>query len=232
MTKKTLFLVFFMLVFARFASATTHPGDRQDIPSAKFVSAEFSPEWYVRVIGGCAYSLGEADFTDLLSPAARLSVGYDFSRFIGARLSFGGWQARGRYNYPNLDYRWNYILSSAEIVLDITSIFGSVEQNRLVSLNLFAGGGAAAGFRNIEAARMRRNSDSFYGFAKLWTGTKAFWGAIGGLEVDFRLARCLSLCLESDAMMFPDDFNSKVGKDDAFDWQFNCLVGLKFSFGR
>ena len=84
----------------------------------------------------------------------------------------------------------------------------------------------------VEAARMLRNNETFYGFEKLWTGTKIFWGARGGLELDLRLSHCLSLCLETNVIMFPDEFNSKVGKDDPFDWQFNCLVGFKFSFGR
>ena len=176
--------------------------------------------------------MGEADFADLLSPAAQLSVGCRFDQMLGARISFSGWQAKGRYNYPYLDYQWNYVLSSAEIVFDLMSLFGGWHRDRLLSVNLFAGGGAAAGFRNIEAARMLRNNETFYGFEKLWTGTKIFWGARGGLEFDLRLSHCLSLCLETNVIMFPDEFNSKVGKDDPFDWQFNCLVGFKFSFGR
>lgn len=176
--------------------------------------------------------MGEADFADLLTPAAQLSVGCRFDQMLGARISFSGWQAKGRYNYPYLDYQWNYVLSSAEIVFDLMSLFGGWHRDRLLSVNLFAGGGAAAGFRNIEAARMLRNNETFYGFEKLWTGTKIFWGARGGLELDLRLSHCLSLCLETNVIMFPDEFNSKVGKDDPFDWQFNCLVGFKFSFGR
>lgn len=232
MTRKFILIWLFTLVFATLASGADRKDDRHPVPSINSVSVGFSPEWNVRILGGRAYSLGEADFADLLSPAAQLSVGCRFDRLLGARISFSGWQAKGRYNYPYLDYQWNYVLSCAEIVFDVTSLFGGWRRDRLLSVNLFAGGGAAAGFRNIEAARMLRNNETFYGFEKLWTGTNIFWGARGGLELDLRLARRLSLCLESDAMMFPDDFNSKVGKDDSFDWQFNCLVGLKFSFGR
>lgn len=232
MARKLILFWLFTLVFAVIASGADRNDDRHPVPSINSVSVGFGPEWNVRILGGGAYSLGEAGFADLLSPAARLSVGCRFDRLLEARLSFGGWQAKGRYNYPHFDYQWNYVLSSAEIVFDVTSFFDGWRRERLLSANLFAGGGAAVGFRNIEAARMLRNNETFYGFEKLWTGTKVFWGARGGLELDLRLARHLSLCLESGAMMFPDDFNSKVGKDDSFDWQFDCLVGLRFTFGR
>lgn len=221
-----------MLTYESGAFAATHKNDRRDILPISSVSGTFSPEWNVRILGGGAFSLGEAGFADLLSPSAQVSVGYRFSRLLGARVAFNGWQARNRYNYPRFDYTWNYVRSSAEIVLDVTSVLAGWRECRLVSVNLFAGGGTAVGFRNIEANRARRNNPDFQGLEKLWAGTRFFWAARGGLELDLRLARRLSICLESDAGIFPDEFNSKVGKDSGFDWQFNCLVGLKFDLGR
>lgn len=232
MMRKIVLICLFMLTYASGAFAVTHENDRRDILPISSVSGTFSPEWNVRILGGGAFSLGEADFADLLSPSAQVSVGYRFSRLLGARVAFNGWQARNRYNYPRFDYTWNYVRSSAEFVLDVTSVLAGWREGRLVSVNLFAGGGTAVGFRNIEANRVRRNNPDFQGLEKLWAGTRFFWAARGGLELDLRLARRLSICLESDAGIFPDEFNSKVGKDSGFDWQFNCLVGLKFDLGR
>ena len=232
MMRKIVLICLFMLTYASGAFAVTHENDRRDILPISSVSGTFSPEWNVRILGGGAFSLGEDDFADLLSPSAQVSVGYRFSRLLGARVAFNGWQARNRYNYPRFDYTWNYVRSSAEIVLDVTSVLAGWREGRLVSVNLFAGGGTAVGFRNIEANRARRNNQDFQGLEKLWAGTRFFWAARGGLELDLRLARRLSICLESDAGIFPDEFNSKVGKDSGFDWQFNCLVGLKFDLGR
>ena len=232
MMRKIVLICLFMLTYASGAFAVTHENDRRDILPISSVSGTFSPEWNVRILGGGAFSLGEADFADLLSPSAQVSVGYRFSRLLGARVAFNGWQARNRYNYPRFDYTWNYARSCAEIVLDVTSVLAGWREGRLVSVNLFAGGGTAVGFRNIEANRARRNNPDFQGLEKLWAGTRFFWAARGGLELDLRLARRLSICLESDAGIFPDEFNSKVGKDSGFDWQFNCLVGLKFDLGR
>ena len=232
MMRKIVLICLFMLTYESGAFAATHKNDRRDILPISSVSGTFSPEWNVRILGGGAFSLGEAGFADLLSPSAQVSVGYRFSRLLGARVAFSGWQARNRYNYPRFDYTWNYVRSSAEIVLDVTSVLAGWREGRLVSVNLFAGGGTAVGFRNIEANRARRNNPDFQGLEKLWAGTRFFWAARGGLELDLRLARRLSICLESDAGIFPDEFNSKVGKDSGFDWQFNCLVGLKFDLGR
>ncbi|MFA6813129.1 MAG: OmpA family protein, partial [Bacteroidaceae bacterium] len=39
----------------------------------------FKPHAYLQLQGGAAYTLGEADFTDLISPAAALNIGYKFS---------------------------------------------------------------------------------------------------------------------------------------------------------
>ena len=232
MMRKIVLICLFMLTYESGAFAATHKNDRRDILPISSVSGTFSPEWNVRILGGGAFSLGEAGFADLLSPSAQVSVGYRFSRLLGAKVAFSGWQARNRYNYPRFDYTWNYVRSSAEIVLDVTSVLAGWREGRLVSVNLFAGGGTAVGFRNIEANRARRNNPDFQGLEKLWAGTRFFWAARGGLELDLRLARRLSICLESDAGIFPDEFNSKVGKDSGFDWQFNCLVGLKFDLGR
>lgn len=147
------------------STAAAHPEDRQDIHSR-----DFRPEWFVQVLGGAAYSLGEADFVRLLSPAAQASAGCHFSRLFGARVAFSGWQARNLYNYPRFDYSWNYVRSSAEIVLDVTSALAGWREGRLVSLNLFAGGGAAVGFRNLDANRARRNNPDFHGLENYGQG--------------------------------------------------------------
>ena len=36
----------------------------------------FKPHWFMQVQAGAAHTVGEADFTDLISPAAAVNVGY------------------------------------------------------------------------------------------------------------------------------------------------------------
>lgn len=39
----------------------------------------FKPHWSMQVQAGAAHTVGEADFTDLISPAAAVNVGYKFA---------------------------------------------------------------------------------------------------------------------------------------------------------
>ena len=56
---------------------------------------EFNPHWYGQIQGGGAYTLGETAFKDLLSPAAAVSLGYQFTPVVGLRVGAGGWQGKG-----------------------------------------------------------------------------------------------------------------------------------------
>ena len=38
----------------------------------------FKPHWFIQAQIGAAHTIGEAKFTDLVSPAAALNVGYKF----------------------------------------------------------------------------------------------------------------------------------------------------------
>lgn len=230
--KKTLLVTLLMVGLVLPVSAVDPQVDRRSADElTKTVSGEFRHQWYVQLQGGAGYSVGEADFMDLVSPSAQAAFGCRFSRLLGARVSVSGWQARNKYNYPELGYSWNYVLPSLEMTLDVTSLLAGWKDGRLVSLNAFIGGGVPVGFGNHDAVRACRGNENF-GFEKLWRDSKVFWAVRGGLSVDVRLSRNLTLGLEANADVLPDDFNSKVGKDDSFDWQFNCLVGLKYNFGR
>ena len=56
-------------------------------------NVEFNPHWYLQVQGGAAYTVGEAKFDDLVSPAAAIYAGYRFTPVWGVRAGFSGWQA-------------------------------------------------------------------------------------------------------------------------------------------
>lgn len=210
---------------------TLQDGRRSVTNQTMKVPSGFRHYWYLQLQGGASYLVGEADFMDLVSPSAQAAFGLQFSRVFGVRVSVSGWQARNKYNYPMLKYSWNYVLPSFGMTFDVTSMLAGWREGRLISLNAFLGGGAPVGLGNHDAVRACGNNENF-GFERLWEGTKVFWAARGGLSADVRLSRVLSLGLEANVDMLPEDFNSKVGKDDNFDWQFNCLLGLKFCFGR
>ena len=54
----------------------------------------FKPHWFIQAQVGAAHTVGEAKFTDLMSPAAAINIGYKFAPAFGARI--GGSDGRQR----------------------------------------------------------------------------------------------------------------------------------------
>ena len=46
----------------------------------------FKPHWFIQAQVGAAHTVGEAKFTDLMSPAAAINIGYKFAPAFGARI--------------------------------------------------------------------------------------------------------------------------------------------------
>lgn len=190
----------------------------------------FVPHWYVKAQGGAAYDVGEAKFTQLVSPALQLSLGYQFNELFGVRGSLSGLWARNRYAYPEAKYNWNFVQPAIDAEVNLTSLFLGCDPERLTKVYAFAGFGVAYSFNNDDAVE----ADKQYGidFQKLWTDYR--WNPVvrGGLGIDYKITDEIAIGAEVNANMLPDHFNSKIGKRDNRDWHFNALVGVKFNIGR
>lgn len=187
----------------------------------------FNRHAYLQLQGGGAYTLGEAPFKDLISPAAALSIGYKFSPVMGLRFVASGWQAKGAWVAPKQVYKFNYAQGSLDFTFDLASLIGGFNPTRTVSPYLFLGGGAAYAFKNDEANALNTGG---YTLEYLWKDSKIFPMGRAGLGLDFRLSDAVSLNLEGNVNVTNDHFNSK--KADQPDWQFNGLVGLKINLGK
>ncbi len=195
-------------------------------PAEKAAKAEFNPHWFLQLQAGGAYAVGEAkDFKDLLSPAAAVSAGYRFNPLLGLRLGVGGWQARGGWADPARNYKFDYIQTNLDVMLSLTNLFCGFN-DRFLDAYLFAGFGGAVGLDNDEAVAMNAGGAKF---EKLWTGKKFFPAGRAGIGLNFNVSRTVSVGLELNANMLPDNFNSKKGS--VCDWQYNALLGLTYSFG-
>ena len=168
----------------------------------------FVPHWYVKAQGGAAYDIGEAKFSQLVSPALQLSLGYKFNEFIGVRGSLSGLWARNRYAYPEAKYSWNFIQPAVEAEFDLTNLFWGFDPERKTSLYAFVGGGVAFSFNNDDAVE----ADKRFGidFQKLWKDTR--WNPVvrAGLGVDYNITDEIAIGAEVNANMLPDHFNSKI----------------------
>lgn len=77
-----------LLFLALFALALT------GVQAQQQEETKFKAHWYVQPQAGISWTTGEASLGKLLSPAAQLSVGRQFSPLFGLRLGASGWQGR------------------------------------------------------------------------------------------------------------------------------------------
>ena len=169
---------------------------------------EFNPHWYLQLRGGVAETIGETNFVDLLSPAADLSLGYQFSPVFGLRGNVMGWQAKGAQNGVNGAtevYKYNTAQGALDAVFDICNIFNE-NLDRFLSPYAYLGVGANARFNNDEAQALANKGASFQ---YLWDGTKFSPAGRGGLGFDIRLSDAIKLNLEAGVNVLSDHFNSK-----------------------
>src|SRR5690554_2582236 len=190
-------------------------------------SAQEKPRTYLQLQGGAAHTLGEAGFMDLISPAAALNLGYNFSPVFGMRLGASGWQGKGGWVAPAQLYDFKFVQGNIDLVFDLAALFGGFKPERAVNPYLFAGGAYAYGFENDGTNALDLGT---YDLEYLWQPNKGFLGGRFGLGFNFRLSDAVALTLEGNATLLDDHFNSK--RADNPDWQFNVLAGLKINLGK
>lgn len=190
---------------------------------------EFRRHWGMTLQGGAAYTLGEAYFHQLLSPAAQLSATYHFHHAMGLRFGVSGWQGKGTVVVTDEMYSFNYAQFNVDYVLDLANLFGGFKHDRVWTPYVFVGVAGAYGFNNEQAAKYL--PEHAVVLSKYWE-TSPFFAVRAGLGADFWVAKNFALGLEVNANGYGDKFNSK-GAVKGFnpDFQFNGLLGLKFRFG-
>jgi outer membrane protein OmpA-like peptidoglycan-associated protein len=236
------FLLLAIVASAQTVTQQDTPQERRMIrPSIPF----FVPHWYVKAQGGMAYDVGEAKFSQLLSPSLQIAVGHKFNEYFGLRGSFSGMWAKNRYSYPEKEYEWNFIQPALDAEFDLTNILFGYDPEYIANAYAFVGIGAAYSFNNDDVKNARNEflkNYKFYNnplvqmqpnyFEKAW-GTSR-WNPVVrfGLGADLQITEQIAIGAEVNANMLPDHFNSKKGKHDNKDWHFNALVGIKFNLGK
>ena len=162
--------------------------------------SEFNGHWFVSAHGGMQYTLGEASFGDLLSPAVQVAGGYQFTPWLAARLSVGAWQSKGGFNgymlngvATNTTYKYNYVAPAVDVMFNLSNAIFGYNPGRVFNVSAFVGGGANVGFGNGEANDL---AAAGYDMRYNWTGTKVRAVGRGGLDLDFRVSERVSLGIE------------------------------------
>lgn len=187
----------------------------------------FHPHWFIQAQVGAAHTVGEAKFTDLISPAAAFNVGYKFAPAFGARVGVSGWQAKGGWVNPEQSYQYKYLQGNVDIMADLSTLFCGFNPKRVFNGYIFAGAGLNRGFNNDEANALDTRT---YKLEYLWQEGKFLATGRFGLGCDLRLNDRLAISIEANANLLSDKFNSK--KAGNCDWQINALVGLSIKLGK
>ena len=187
----------------------------------------FKPHWFMQVQAGAAHTVGEADFTDLISPAASVNVGYKFAPAFGARLGVSGWQAKAGWVTPSQTYQYKYLQGNLDLMADLSTLFCGFNPKRVFNGYIFGGVGLNHAFDNDEANALDTRSHEL---EYLWQDKQNLVAGRMGLGCDLRLNDRLAINIEGNANVLSDKFNSK--KAGNCDWQFNVLVGLNIKLGK
>lgn len=221
MNKEKLWIAVFALLFGSIAVSAQEQRIKEE------GKTEFKSHWLMQVQVGAAHTVGEAKFTDLISPAAAINVGYQFAPSWQVRIGVSGWQAKGRWVTPRQDYKYKYLQGNVDVVSDLSTLFCGFNPKRVFNGYIFAGAGLNRGFDNDEAVAI---DAAGYPMGYLWTEGKFLAAGRMGLGCNLRLNDRLSINIEGNANVLSDKFNSK--KAGNADWQFNALVGLTIKFGK
>jgi outer membrane protein OmpA-like peptidoglycan-associated protein len=205
------------------------------------VRYEFKKHPFINIQGGAQYTLGEAKFSDLISPNFQLGFGYQFSPAFAARIQANAFQSKGGWSGSyNQTYKWKYVAPGIDLMLNLSNLFAGFNPFRVVNVTAFLGGGANIGFGNDDANELDRllgnraaqfgGIGSNYDLEYVWDGTKVRAFGRGGVEVAFRLSNAVSILVEGNANILSDKYNSKNGGNA--DWYFNALAGLRINLGK
>lgn len=228
------------------------PTKAQNAGSQKY-DYDFNPHWFIQLQGGGQYTLGEIELKKLLSPNVQLSLGYEFTPVVAARLSVDAWQSKagiaGKWADlgnvgQELKWKWNYVAPSIDVMFDMTNFLGGFNPERKLSVSVFGGIGANFPFANDEAKDADAELKTRYGrtdtqLQLLWEGPfeegplgeKGWSGLVRfGGDFDYHLNDNWSIGLEANANIVNDHYNSKKAANA--DWYFNILGGVKYCFGQ
>lgn len=201
---------------------------KHEYRTAQTSDTEFNPHWFGQAQVGAGYTVNEGTFSNGISPAAAIYVGYRPVSWFSARFGFSVWEAKGKVLNPDQKYKFNYVQGNLDAIASLTTLFCGYNAKRLCDVYLGIGIGAAYAWNNDEAEAYKAQHPSH--LTNIWYNHRWFPAGRGILGIDFRCSNSFAINVEANANLLSDRFNSKSG--DNSDWQLNLLVGVKWKFGK
>ncbi len=181
---------------------------------------------FVEAQGGLQFTSTDAPIDKLLTPTVGLSFGHYFFPAVGLRLHANAWQAKSGFDQLDQYYKWNYVTTDADLLVNLTNLFSKSPKH---ALNVILVGGFGLNyawdndeFKAIEAAKTLNTELA-------WDKNRMSHNIRAGLRLETDVTKPIGLSLEVDANSLSDRFNSKMNNAD--DWMFTAMLGLSFRFG-
>jgi len=213
MRKKSLFLILVL-----FLVGTTYAQDK----AIKVNS--FWDNWYIQGQIGVGYTYGELNFTDLLSPAFAISLGKDFSPYVGARLQLNGIQGKAGwthnpYTEQEESFDWTQLGVGLDGMFNLSNIIAGYNTSRKVDIIALIGTGImfTSDYSGSNAI-LGNDGHAKYVYSKL------------GVAANLHLNKKFDVNFELNANQLPDTYNRKSGSYN--DSHFNALFGLTYYFNK
>lgn len=175
----------------------------------------FWDNWFLQLQGGGSFTFSEnqqnTKVTNLITPHVAFSVGKYLSPEAGVRLQVAGWQSKSYLWQDGKTYKYNYLQTNLDGLLNLTNVFLGYKENRVFNFSGILGVGY------------------IHGYQKSAYGIKAddYFVPRGGFQADFRVSPVVSLNLEVVGNLIPDNFNG-IAIYKKYDATVNALAGITF----
>ena len=216
-TMKKLF-IFMVAMLMTLSTANAQDNEKGKLKSYNFVEAQ----------GGVQFTSTDAKIDKLLMPTAGFSIGRYFSPAVGLRLHVNGWQTKGGFDQLDQYYKFNYITTDADLLLNLTNLF-SKRYNHALNLILVGGFGLTNAWNNDQLKAITAQHQDL-NTQLAWDKNRLSHNIRAGLRLETNVTKPLGLSLEVTANSLSDRFNSKANTSD--DWMFTAMLGLSIRFGH
>lgn len=164
---------------------------------------------FVEVQGGMEWTATDAKIDKLLSPIGAVSIGHYFSPVVGARLHVSGLKAKGRFENLDKDYKWNFLTTDADLLVNLTNLFSCCNYSHPLNVIFVGGIGLTNAWKNDDMKDIVRQSPNLAPLA--WTSDNRLSHNLrAGLRLETNVTKPLGLSLEVAANSLDDRFNSKI----------------------
>lgn len=183
---------------------------------------------FIELQGGVEWTTTDAKIDKLIMPIGAVSIGRFFTPVVGARLHASGIQAKGRFEQMDKNYKWNFVTTDADLLINLSSLFS---KNYARPLNLmFVGGiGLNYAWKNDDMKEIAQQNPSLAPLA--WTSKNRLSHNLrAGLRLETNVTKPFGVSLEVAANSLDDRFNSKTNDRD--DWMISGMLGLSWRFGH